>query len=42
MDYDHVAGELSAMLRNPEDLEIAADSLETLADSLRRIRDRRR
>jgi len=42
MDYDHVAGELSSMLRDPQDLEIAADSLEALADSLRRIRDRRR
>lgn len=42
MDYDHVAGELSSMLRDPQDLEIAADSLEALADSLRRIRERRR
>jgi hypothetical protein len=42
MDYDHVAGELSAMLRDPQDLEIAAESLEALADSLRKIRERRR
>ena len=41
MDYDHVAGEFSAMLRDPQDLEIAADSLEALADSLRKIRERR-
>lgn len=41
MDYDHVAGELSAMLRDPQDLEIAAESLEALADSLRKIRERR-
>lgn len=41
-DYDRVAGELSAMLRDPQDLEIAADSLEALAHSVRRIRDRRR
>ncbi len=42
LDYDHVAGELSAMLRDPQDLEIAAESLEALADSLRKMRDRRR
>lgn len=41
LDYDHVAGELSAMLRDPQDLEVAAESLEALADSLRKIRERR-
>ncbi|HKI53483.1 MAG TPA: hypothetical protein VJ987_05115, partial [Anaerolineales bacterium] len=41
MDYDHVAGEFSAMLRDPQDLEIAADSLYALADSLRKIQSRR-
>lgn len=42
VNYDRVAGELSALLRDPQDLEIAAESLEALANSLRKIRERRR
>ena len=42
VNYDRVAGELSAFLRDPQDLEIAAESLEALANSLRKIRERRR
>ena len=41
VNYDRVAGELSALLRDPQDLEIAAESLEALANSLRKIRERR-
>ena len=41
VNYDRVAGELSALLRDPQDLEIAAESFEALANSLRKIRSRR-
>jgi hypothetical protein len=40
-DFDEVASELSTLLRDPEDLQAAADTLETLAASLRKIRARR-
>lgn len=40
-DFDEVSTELVTLLRNPhEDLEKAADYLEALADSMRRIRSR--
>lgn len=42
LDYDRVAGELSVLLRDPEELEIAAENLEALAASLRKIRARRK
>jgi hypothetical protein len=40
-NYDEVASELSVLLRDPEDLKAAADALEHLAASLRKIRARR-
>ena len=40
-NFDEVASELSALLRDPEDLKAAADALERLAASLRKIRVRR-
>jgi len=40
-NFDEVASELSALLRDPEDLKAAADTLEHLASSLRKIRARR-
>jgi len=41
-NLDEVASELSGLYRNPQDLEAAADQLEALAASLRKIRSRRR
>jgi hypothetical protein len=41
-NYDRVATELSVLLKDPQELELAAKHLETLAASLRKIRDRRR
>jgi hypothetical protein len=41
-DLDEVASELSGLYRNPESLESAAEYLEALAASLRKIRARRR
>lgn len=40
-DYDEVASELSTLLRAPADLQAAAETLEALAASLRKIRARR-
>ena len=40
-NFDEVASELSALLRDPNDLTTAADILEQLAESLRKIRARR-
>jgi ParB-like chromosome segregation protein Spo0J len=40
-NFDEVASELSTLLRDPEDLQAAAEALETLAASLRKIRARR-
>jgi hypothetical protein len=38
-DFDEVASELAALLRNPkEDLENAADYFEALADTMRKVR----
>lgn len=39
--YDRVARELSALIRNPKDLEAAARGFENLAASLRKIRSQR-
>jgi hypothetical protein len=41
-NYDRVATELSVLLKDPQELAVAAKHLETLAASLRKIRDRRR
>jgi hypothetical protein len=41
-NLDEVASELSGLYRNPHDLETAADHLEALAASLRKIQSRRR
>ena len=41
-NYDRVATELSALIKDPNELDQAAKHLETLAASLRKIRDRRR
>lgn len=41
-NYDQVAAELSALIRDPADLGAAADNLEALADSLRKMQYRRR
>jgi hypothetical protein len=41
-NYDRVATELSALMKDPDDLEQAARDLESLAVSLRKIRGRRR
>ena len=40
-DFDEVASELSALLRDPDELIATADILERLAESLRKIRARR-
>jgi len=40
-NYDRVATELSVMLKDPKELELAAKNLEALASSLRKIRARR-
>ena len=41
-NYDRVATELSALMKDPNELDQAAKHLETLAASLRKIRNRRR
>jgi ABC-type transporter Mla subunit MlaD len=41
-NLDEVASELSSLYRDSQDLETAADNLEALAASLRKIRSRRR
>ena len=41
-NYDRVARELSSLIRDPNDLSIAAENLETLAASLRKIQTQRR
>jgi hypothetical protein len=41
-NLDEVASELSGLYRDPQDLEAAADQLEALAASLRKICSRRR
>jgi len=41
-NYDRVATELSALMKDPNELDQAAKQLEDLAASLRKIRDRRR
>jgi hypothetical protein len=41
-NYDRVATELSALMKDPNELDQAAKQLENLAASLRKIRDRRR
>jgi hypothetical protein len=41
-NLDEVASELSGLYRDPHDLETAADHLEALAASLRKIHSRRR
>jgi hypothetical protein len=40
-NFDEVASELSALLRDPNDLTLTADILERLAESLRKVRARR-
>ena len=42
LDFDRVANEFSALLQDPADLEAAADSLEQLAESIRRAGRRRK
>ena len=41
-NYDRVARELSSLIRDPDDLIVAAENLETLAASLRKIQNQRR
>lgn len=41
-NYDRVATELSVLLKDPKELELAAKNLESLAASLRKIRARRK
>jgi hypothetical protein len=41
-NYDRVAAELSSLMKDPNELDQAAKQLESLAASLRKIRDRRR
>ncbi len=41
-NYDRVAREFSALIRDPNDLVVAAENLETLAASLRKIQTQRR
>jgi len=42
LDFDRIANEFSALLADPADLDAAADSLESLAESIRRARKRRK
>jgi hypothetical protein len=42
LDFDRVANEFSALLQDPADLDAAADSLEQLAESIRRAGRRRK